>query len=150
MWVNRPVGEEVRRSSRAGSRVRWCVGAACLVVAGACARQAPSQSPQPRTTAGGAVDLNGDGPRENTPTRVHVDNQNLADMTIYLYVGSQRTRLGRVRGNAGSDLTIPKSILSGVTQVRFQAQPLGSGRGYLSEVLAVSPGDDVDFYVPQY
>ncbi|MDB4882491.1 MAG: hypothetical protein JWL95_1257 [Gemmatimonadetes bacterium] len=146
MRLNRGMSEGQGSSSRVGSRALWRMGVACLLVAGAC----HSQPPQPSApSTGKVVDLNGDTPRDG-PTTVHVDNQNLADMTIYLYLGGQRTRLGRARGNGVTELVIPKSILSGVTQVRFQAQPLGNSRGYTSELLPVTPGDIVDFFVPQY
>jgi hypothetical protein len=123
------------------------MGVVCLLAAGACRSQAP-RAPAPST--GAVVDLNGDQQQADAPATVHVDNQNIAEMTIYLYLGAQRTRLGRARANGETSLVIPKSILSGVTQVRFQAQPLGNQRGYTSELIPVSPGDVVDFYVPQY
>jgi hypothetical protein len=118
---------------------------ACLLV-GACSSQTP-RAPEP--TPGQAVDLNGDA-QANGPASVHVENQNLSDMTIYLYLGSHRTRLGRAAGNSSTRLRIPTSLLSGVMEVRFQAQPLGNRRGYTSEPVPVSPGDVVDFYIPAY
>jgi hypothetical protein len=146
MRMNRGVSEGRTLASRAGVRA-WRVGAACLLVVGACARQ-PQEAPQPQTEK--VVDLNGDARRADGPAAVHVENQNLADMTIYLFVGSQRTRLGRAASNTTTKITIPTSLLSGVTQVRFQAQPLGNRRGYTSELIPVAPGDVVDFYVPAY
>ncbi|MEO6525069.1 MAG: hypothetical protein ABIP93_00425 [Gemmatimonadaceae bacterium] len=147
MRLNRGVSEGLKRRARAGSRALWSVGACCLLVAGACATQ-PKSAPQPQP--GKVVDLNGDSQQEAGPASVQVENQNLADMTIFLYVGGLRTRLGRASSNTTTKLLIPKSLINGVTQVRFQAQPLGNRRGYTSELVPVSPGDLVDFYVPAY
>jgi len=110
----------------------------CVLLVGACStRQAPET----------VVDLNADGPVSDE-TRVRVENQNLADMTIYVYRGSQRMRLGRARGNGTTDLVIPKSMVSGVTELRFQAEPMGNQRGIISQPLPVTPGDLVDFLIP--
>ena len=66
-----------------------------MVLAGGCA-SAPPAPPS------GAVDLNGQpGQGETT---VVVDNQNLNEMTIYAYQGTQRMRLGRARGTSPSSL----------------------------------------------
>jgi hypothetical protein len=115
-------------------------------MAGACAtHQAPPAPPE------AVVDLNASGEPTTTKnkTRVRVENQNLAEMTVYVYRGSQRLRLGRVAANGVTNLNIPSSIVAGgMTQVRFFAEPLGSSRGILSEVISVSPGDRVDFTIP--
>lgn len=117
--------------------------AVSLLALGACATRQPAPAP----SSGKVVDLNGDS-QTNGPTKVRVENQNLADMTIYAYEGSHRIRLGRAAGNTTTDLVIPTSIVSGMTQLRFLAEPLGNQRGYLSEPIPVQPGDLVDFYVP--
>jgi hypothetical protein len=120
-------------------RAIWGVAIGLIVLAGGCAsaHQAPPSD---------AVDLNGQpGQGETT---VVVDNQNLNEMTIYAYQGSQRMRLGRARGTAVTKLKIPSSIVSGVVQLRFYAQPTGNQRSYLSEVIPVQPGDQVDWLIP--
>jgi hypothetical protein len=131
-------------AGRAGARAIRGTGTVliCLLLAGACSttsRRQPEQAP---------VDLNADGPAVRDETLVRVENQNLADMTIYVYRGSQRMRLGRARGNGTTDLVIPKSMVSGVTELRFQAEPLGNQRGVISQPLPVTPGDIVDFLIP--
>ena len=79
-----------------------------------------------------------------------VDNQNLNEMTIYAYQGTQRMRLGRARGSATTELRIPTSIVSGLVQMRFFAEPMVTGgqRSYISEMIPVQPGDQVDFLIP--
>jgi hypothetical protein len=132
-----------------GPRAIWAVALAGLVAAGGCAtgRQQP-----PASEADGPVDLNtGRRISKNADkTTVVVDNQNLNEMTIYAYQGTQRMRLGRVRANATTELVIPSSIVSGVVQMRFYAEPMATGgqRSYLSEVIPVQPGDQIDFLIP--
>jgi hypothetical protein len=130
--------------SRAGARAIWRTGTIGLLLAGGCAtHQAP---PAP---SGAVVDMNAGGESStNGRTRVRVENQNLADMTIYVYRGSQRLRLGRAAANGVTNLEIPKSMVSGMTQLRFQAEPLGNQRGVISQPIPVNPGDLVDFTIP--
>ena len=106
----------------------------------------------PATDASGPVDLNtGRRVSKNADkTTVVVDNQNLNEMTIYAYQGTQRMRLGRVRANGTTELVIPSSMISGVVQLRFYAEPMVTGgqRSYLSELIPVLPGDQIDFLIP--
>jgi hypothetical protein len=97
----------------------------------------------------GAVDLN-TGQRNPDRTTVVVDNQNLNEMTIYAYQGTHRMRLGRARATSTTELHIPSSMLSGVVQMRFYAEPMVTGgqRAYISEMIPVQPGDQVDFLIP--
>lgn len=85
----------------------------------------------------------------DTPrTTVSVDNQALLDMTIYVISGSQRIRLGTARGLNTTELTIPPSIVFGVSTLRFQADPIGGSRTPVSETISVSEGDEVVLRIP--
>jgi hypothetical protein len=136
-----------RTSGRAtfGARAIWGVALAGLAVVGACATGQKTSSELPP----GAVDLNS-GQRGPDKTTVLVDNQNLNEMTIYAYQGTQRMRLGRARATATTELRIPSSMVSGVVQMRFYAEPMVTGgqRAYISEMIPVQPGDQVDFLIP--
>lgn len=128
-----------------GERAIWRVALACLALVGACATGQKTTSEIPP----GAVDLN-TGQRNPDKTTVLVDNQNLNEMTIYAYQGTQRMRLGRARATGTTELRIPSSIVSGVVQIRFYAEPMVTGgqRSYISEMIPVQPGDQVDFLIP--
>jgi hypothetical protein len=117
---------------------------ALALAAGCATGQKTSSEPTPA-----AVDLNS-GTRTSDKTTVVVDNQNLNEMTIYAYQGTQRMRLGRARATATTELRIPSSIVSGPVQMRFYAEPMVTGgqRAYLSEMIPVQPGDQVDFLIP--
>jgi len=121
-----------------------------LALVSACATGSggPKKTPAPGTQ--GAVDLKGDGRGTSNETTVVVDNQNLNEMTIYAYQGTQRMRLGRAKSQGLTQLKIPSSIVNGVVQMRFLAEPMVTGgqRAYLSEMIPVQPGDQVDFLIP--
>src|SRR3954465_15719295 len=81
--------------ARVGARAIAGAGAVGLLLAGACTTH---QAPPPETQA--VVDMNASGESSTRgKTRVRVENQNLADMTVYVYRGSQRLRLGRAVSN---------------------------------------------------
>jgi hypothetical protein len=70
-------------------------------------------------------------------------------MTIYvLRGGGQRIRLGTVTGNTTQVLVIPSYVLTGPTELRFLADPIGGTRTPVSEEITVSPGDDVELIIP--
>jgi len=133
-----------------GARAIWGMALAALAVVIGCAsgQQPPPPAAEP---AGDVVDLNSSGGRTGSDkTTVVVDNQNLNEMTIYAYQGTQRMRLGRVRATATTELKIPTSLVSGLVQLRFYAEPMVTGgqRSYISEMIPVRPGDQVDFLIP--
>ena len=117
-----------------------------LGLIGACATGQKTTS----EPASGAVDLNTGERGRSDKTTVLVDNQNLNEMTIYAYQGTQRMRLGRARATSTTELRIPSSIVSGIVQMRFYAEPMVTGgqRAYISEMIPVQPGDQVDFLIP--
>jgi hypothetical protein len=134
------------RRGASGARAIWRVALLGLALMGACATGRGASQPK---TVDGAVDLNGDG-RTSGKTTVLVDNQNLNEMTIYAYQGTQRLRLGRARATGLTELQIPASMVSGVVQMRFYAEPMVTGgqRSYVSEMIPVQPGDQIDFLIP--
>ena len=81
-------------------------------------------------------------------TRVRVQNQAFLDMTIYVYRGPQRVRLGVANGNSTTRFTVPSDLIFGATQLRFQADPIGSNRNSITEEITVSPGDEVTLTIP--
>jgi len=85
---------------------------------------------------------------ETERTTVSVDNQALLDMTIYVFSGGQRIRLGTARGLNTTVLTIPPSIVFGATSLRFQADPIGGRSSPASETISVTEGDEVVLRIP--
>ena len=113
-------------------RAAWMFALVCATLAVGCSQNKQS-----------------DEAAEPTPvTRLRVQNQAFLDMTIYVYRGSQRLRLGTANGNSTSRFTIPASLIFGATPLRFQADPIGSNRASISEEITVSPGDEVTLLIP--
>jgi hypothetical protein len=82
------------------------------------------------------------------PTVVEVDNQGFLDMTVYAVRSEQRYRLGIATGNSKTNLTIPSVLISGITPVRFVADPIGGRRASVSQEITVAPGDTVVLTIP--
>jgi hypothetical protein len=84
----------------------------------------------------------------NAATIIQVDNQGFLDMTVYAQRSSQRIRLGIANGNSKTDLAVPSVLISGLTPLRFVADPIGGRRASVSEEITVAPGDTVVLTIP--
>jgi len=88
---------------------------------------------------------------EEAPQRtvLKVENQGFADMNIYVVPeASSRLRLGTVTGNTNGYFTLPGYILRGTRELRFQALPIATQRGPVSQSIIVTPGDTVVLVIP--
>jgi hypothetical protein len=82
-------------------------------------------------------------------TVLKVDNQGFADMNIYvLPEASNRVRLGTVTGTTSAYFTLPNYLVRSARELRFQALPIATPRGPLSQSIVVSPGDPVGLTIP--
>ena len=88
------------------------------------------------------------GAEERARTFIEVDNQALADMTVYVFRGSQRVRLGMATGLRRSTFTLPQGIVFGTTTLRFQADPVGGSATPISEAISVTEGETVVLRIP--
>lgn len=85
---------------------------------------------------------------QNQVTVLQVDNQGFQDMDVFAVRSSQRVRLGTAPGNGKSNFNIPSSLVSGLTPLRFIADPIGGRRASVSEEITVAPGDTVVLTIP--
>jgi hypothetical protein len=85
---------------------------------------------------------------ENSPASIRVENQGFADMTVYAVRTTLRVRLGLAPGHANTVFTVPTSLMSGLTQLRFIADPVGGTRPSVSQEITVAPGDSVVLTIP--
>lgn len=81
-------------------------------------------------------------------TTVQIENQNFLDMTVYVYEGGQRVRLGTVPGVSSRTFPIPERILFGISALRFEADPVGSQQTSFSDEIAISPGESLRLVIP--
>jgi hypothetical protein len=87
-------------------------------------------------------------PDQNQPTVVQVDNQSFLDMTLYAVRSGQRVRLGIATGNSKTNFTVPQSLVTGLTPLRFIADPIGGTRASVSMEITVAPSDTVVLTIP--
>ena len=85
---------------------------------------------------------------QQEPTAIRVDNQSFADMNVYALRSSQRVRLGMAPGNSSSTFEVPRVLVSGMTPLRFVADPIGGNHASVSEEITVAPGDSVVMTIP--
>jgi hypothetical protein len=85
---------------------------------------------------------------QNQTTVLQVDNQGFIDMDVFTLRSSQRVRLGTAPGASKSNFTIPPSLVSGLTPLRFIADPIGGRRASVSQEITVAPGDTVVMTIP--
>ncbi|MFN2638108.1 MAG: hypothetical protein ABR585_13885 [Gemmatimonadaceae bacterium] len=83
-----------------------------------------------------------------TATAIRVENETFSDMTIYASHSSERVRLGLAPGHATTVFQIPSILMSGMTTLRFIADPIGGNRASVSEEIMVTPGDSVVMTIP--
>ena len=83
------------------------------------------------------------------PTVLKVENQGFPDMNIFVIAeSSNRVRLGTVTGTSNAYFTLPDYLIRGIRELRFQALPIATTRGPLSQSITVTPGDTVVLVIP--
>ena len=90
-------------------------------------------------------------PPEDAPVRtvLKVENQGFPDMNIFvLPETSNRIRLGTVTGTSNAYFTLPANVVRGTRELRFQALPIATPRGPVSQSIMVTPGDTVVLTIP--
>lgn len=88
---------------------------------------------------------------EEAPRRtvLKVENQGFPDMNVFvLPETSSRIRLGTVTGSSNAYFTLPANIVRGTRELRFQALPIATPRGPVSQSIVVTPGDTVVLTIP--
>ena len=83
------------------------------------------------------------GVNPDMPTTVKVENQAGDDFTIYVWRSGQRLRLGTVSMGQTQTFKLAKSVVVGMTTLRFEADPIGRRRSAISEELTINPGEEL-------
>jgi hypothetical protein len=86
--------------------------------------------------------------QQNAKTTVRVENQNFADMDVYVLSSGSRVRLGMVSSLSTQVFTIPPDIVRIAPQVRFELHPIGARANPISETITIMPGDEVKLTIP--
>lgn len=85
---------------------------------------------------------------QNQQTYLQVDNQGFQDMDVFAARFGQRARLGLATALHKTNFTIPSALISGLTPLRFVADPIGGSRASVSQEITVAPGDTVVMTIP--
>lgn len=108
------------------------VGPLCaLTLSAACTHQRASSGPA----------------RESDKTYLVVDNLQTQIFTIYVTDGARRVRLGTAPPLKKTRLAIPRAVVFPAVQLQFLAQPQGTAPAPISEMIAVSPGDEIGIQI---
>ena len=83
------------------------------------------------------------GVSPDAPTLVRVENRTSEDMTIYVLKSGQRLRLGTVNVGQTQTFKLAKPIVTGMTTLRFVADPIGGRINSISEEISLTPGQEI-------
>lgn len=82
-------------------------------------------------------------------TVLKVENRGFPDMNVFVVPqASGRVRLGTVTGNSTVYFTLPEYVVRGMRELSFQALPIATPRGPVTESIVVSPGDTLVLIIP--
>ena len=82
-------------------------------------------------------------------TVLKVENQGFPDMNVFvLPEGGSRVRLGTVTGHSDAYFTLPEYLVRSTRQLSFQALPIATPRGPVTQSIVVAPGDTVVLMIP--
>jgi hypothetical protein len=91
----------------------------------------------------------GENPEPNPPTHLTVINQGFLDMDVYAVPqDGARVRIGTSTGNATQQFVIPDFLVRSPVQMRFVLLPIGGNYAPRTQLISVSPGDDVELTIP--
>lgn len=79
---------------------------------------------------------------------VIVDNRSSLNVDIYLHNGAQATRLGFAPANEQTRFQLATALLVGAGLVRLEARPTQVGQATFSDLLSITPGDELTWTVP--
>ena len=112
---------------------RGLLATAMLLSAVACAR--PGQAGDP-------------SPSMQDITTARITNNGWLDVNVYASRGGSRHRLGMVTGQNTQVFRLPRNLVD-ARGVRLVIDPIGSPHGYETDLIAVSPGQQIDLVVQQ-
>lgn len=90
---------------------------------------------------------NADSTTADEDVRVTVRNDAFWDANIYLLRGAERRRLGTANGNSSATFVVPRSMVFGLTELRFAVDWIGRSGGAASETIVAQPGDHIELVI---
>jgi hypothetical protein len=77
-------------------------------------------------------------------TTLIVENNNWADMTVYVVISGFRARVGSVASFSQARFVLSEALI-GAGAIRLLADPIGSNQAFISDPIHVNPGQQVRF-----
>src|SRR3989449_6220735 len=88
-------------------------------------------------------------PNPQAEIAVTVDNQNFADMDVFIVrTSGERIRIGMVSGLTSRILMVRPDLIGNSTELRFEVHPIGARTNPISETVTVRPGDVIHLTIP--
>lgn len=87
------------------------------------------------------------GPEGQRVIVLQVRNDSFSEQVIYLFVGSERQRLGNVAANNKTTILLPPTRVPPGQPLRIVADPIGSNQLSSTGPLVVSPGATIEFRI---
>ena len=112
---------------------RGLLAIALLLSAVACARSGQAGDPSPSMQ-----DI----------TTAKITNNGWLDVNVYVSRGGSRQRLGMVAGQNAQVFRLPRALVD-ARGVHLFIDPIGSPHGYQTDLISVSPGQEIDLVVQQ-
>ena len=81
-------------------------------------------------------------------TTARITNNGWLDVNVYASHGGSRQRLGMVTGQNTHVFRLPRNMLD-ARGVRLVIDPIGSPHGYQTELISMSPGQQIELVVQQ-
>jgi hypothetical protein len=81
----------------------------------------------------------------NERTTLLVENNNWADMTVYVVRNGIRARVGTVPSFGRARFVLSDALVGGSGELRLLADPIGSNNRFLSDPIHLGPGQQVRF-----
>ncbi|HZF68390.1 MAG TPA: hypothetical protein VEZ47_10160 [Gemmatirosa sp.] len=78
---------------------------------------------------------------------VRVKNDSYLDQVLWMYVGTERQRIGTVTGNGSTTIVLPGTRVIPGQQVRIVGDPIGSNQLSSTGPLIISPGATIEFRI---
>jgi hypothetical protein len=110
------------------------IALAILAATGCGSSNGAKTAPEPKSSASTA---------QQTGPTVQIDNQNFADMSIYVLRSGQRIFVGQATGLTQTSLTIPSGVASADGRVRLLADPIGGAEPVTTPLLVVPRGQQI-------
>jgi len=81
---------------------------------------------------------------------IRVENRNWSDVVVYAVRSGRRHRLGMVTSMSSARFRLPRGMATGSGDLQLVADQIGSSRGFVSEPIHISTGQEIALSVQNH